>query len=94
MARNSEKFNYEVADIAQKLIGRACADRRKDIGYTQAELAEKAGTHQHHIANFENGKQNVTFRIFIAILGCLDMHIDLMAKDGDKPVGFKPLNKN
>lgn len=94
MAKNNDKFNYEVADIAQKLIGKACATRRKELGYTQVELAAKAGTVDHHISNFEKGKQNISLRLFIAILGCLDMHIDLMAKDGDRASGFDPLNRN
>ncbi|QTE38492.1 helix-turn-helix transcriptional regulator [Mucilaginibacter gossypii] len=94
MAKNNDKFNYGVADIAQQLIGKACADRRKELGYTQKEIADKAGTSQQYIQLFESGKQNIGFRLFIAILGCLDMHIDLMAKDGDNPVGFPPVNKN
>lgn len=94
MSKNTDKFNYQVADMAQQLIGKACANRRKELGYSQTELADKVGTRQHHIANFENGKQNIAIRTFIAILGCLDMHLDLMAKDGDRPEGFEPVNKN
>lgn len=89
-----DKFNYQVADTAQQLIGQACAIRRKELGYTQAELATKVGCVTHMIGNFEAGKQNIAIRTFIAILGCLDMHIDLMAKDGDNPAGFPSVNKN
>ncbi len=94
MAKNNDKFNYQVADIALKQIGKAIAIARKERGYTQTELAEKVGTLQHHIANFEAGKQNIAIKTFIAILGSLDMHIDLSMKDGDNPAGFLPVNKN
>lgn len=80
--------------MAQQLIGKACAIRRKELGYTQTELAQKVGCVTHMIGNFEAGKQNIAIRTFIAILGCLDMHIDLMAKDGDRAAGFPSVNKN
>lgn len=67
------------------VIGKACAARRKELGLTQTQLANKIGTRQHHIANFEAGKQNIAIRTFIAILGSLNLHLDLRPKDGDKP---------
>ena len=94
MAKNTDKFDYQVADTAQQLFGRACAERRKELGYTQAELAAKVGCVTHMIGNFEAGKQNIAIRTLIAIFGCLDMHIELSAKDGDNPAGFPAVNKN
>lgn len=94
MAKNNDKFNYQVADIALKQIGKAVAIARKERGYTQTELADKAGTTQQYIQLFESGKQNIGLKLFIAILGCLDIHIDLSLKDGDNPACFAPVNKN
>jgi len=94
MHPNNDKFNYQVADTAQELIGEFIAERRKELGYTQKQLANKAGCQTHHLGNFEKGKQNIGFRLLIAILGCLDMHIELRPKDGDKPTGFPAVNKN
>ena len=94
MPKNNDKFNYQVADVARQLIGKACAIRRKELGYNQGELADKVGTSQQYIQLFESGRQNIGFRLFIAILGSLDMHMDLLAKDGDKPEGFPEVNKN
>lgn len=87
-------MKLELVDAAQKMIGQYCAIRRKELGYTQAELAAKVGCVTHMIGNFEAGKQNIAIRTFIAILRCLDMHIDLIAKDGNNPAGFPSVNKN
>ena len=65
-------------------IGKFVADRRKELGYTQSEIAEKVGTIQNHISNFEKGKQNISIKTFIAILDVLDIDlidlIDLIKK--------------
>jgi transcriptional regulator with XRE-family HTH domain len=94
MEKNNDKFNYEVADTALNLIGKHIADCRKYRGYSQAELAQKASTSQQHIAKFEAGKQNISIKLFIAILGSMDMHINLTFKDADNMAGFPPPGKN
>ena len=36
---------------------------RQKAGYSQAELAQRAGTAQSHIANIENGKRDIDFEL-------------------------------
>ena len=94
MAKNNNKFNYQIADEALVVIGKFIADRRKELGYTQQELAVKAGSLRHSISNFEAGNQNIAIKTFIAILGSLDLHIDFKPVDPDNLVGFASINKN
>lgn len=91
---SQKKFNPEIADLALKLIGKACKYRRLELGYIQLYLSEQSGLTQAQIINFEKGKQNLTLKSFIAILGSLDMHLDLSAKDPNKLTGFIGLNPN
>ena len=92
--KNNQKFNYQIADEALILIGKFVADKRKKLGYTQSEIAEKVGTIQNHISNFEKGRQNLSIKTFIAILGVLDTHLEFSYKDPDKLTGYPGINKN
>ena len=85
---SQKKFNPEIADMALKLVGKACAIRRNELKIFQSELAEMSGLTQRQISNFETGEQNLTLKSFFAVLGCLDMHIDLTEKNPDNLTGF------
>ncbi|OJG66191.1 hypothetical protein RV09_GL001040 [Enterococcus moraviensis] len=43
------------------------AQLRKELGYTQRELAEKVGKPQSTIARIENGTVNVSFKVLYEI---------------------------
>ena len=92
--KNNLKYNYQLSDIALEIIGKYVAERRKELGYTQTEIAEKVGTIQNHISNFEKGKQNLSIKTFIAILGVLDLHLEFSYKDSDNLTGFPGVSKN
>ena len=42
-----------------KAFGRAVATRRKELGFTQADLAGRVGMSRASVANIESGRQNV-----------------------------------
>ncbi|GGD03521.1 helix-turn-helix domain-containing protein [Enterococcus wangshanyuanii] len=64
----SPTFSQEYEKEAQRLeIAVAVAQLRKELGYTQRELAEKVGKPQSTIARIENGTVNVSFKVLYEI---------------------------
>ncbi len=61
------------------IIGLKIKDRRKELGMTQPELAEKAGISQGSISRVESGKLNPTFMVMIRICSALHMTTDELA---------------
>ncbi|EOI02725.1 hypothetical protein UAY_00972 [Enterococcus moraviensis ATCC BAA-383] len=65
---DSLTFSKEYEKEAQRLeIAIAVAQLRKELGYTQRELAEKVGKPQSTIARIENGTVNVSFKVLYEI---------------------------
>lgn len=65
---DSSIFSKEYEKEAQRLeIAIAVAQLRKELGYTQRELAEKVGKPQSTIARIENGTVNVSFKVLYEI---------------------------
>lgn len=58
-------------------IGKLIADIRKQQGLSQAQLAERCGMHQGHIARIELGKYSVGLDTLTAITKALDCQIDI-----------------
>ncbi len=52
------------------------AFRRKQLGMTQEELAERVGTSQRQISKYETGKQDPTGDVIIALAFALDTTAD------------------
>ncbi|KEO84963.1 helix-turn-helix domain-containing protein [Tumebacillus flagellatus] len=57
------------------LVGLRVRDLRKQRGYSQEELAEKAGTHFSYIGGIERGQRNVTVKTLEKIAECLDVEV-------------------
>lgn len=47
---------------------------RKKRHFTQTQLAERCGFHQHYISEIENGQRNVTLRVLEIIAVALGVH--------------------
>lgn len=56
-------------------LTKLCYNRRKELGLTQFQLAEKVGLLKHHISEFENNKRNITLSLLIRILNALSLSI-------------------
>ena len=54
-------------------IGSAIRDRRKQLGYTQAFLAEYAGVSTSFLSELENGKETVQINKLMDVLSLLGM---------------------
>lgn len=89
-----KKFNPEVAKVALKLTGEFFRKRRKELGMSQKDLANCAGIRQHYLSAFENGEQNISFNVLMALSGCLRMEIQYITKDPDSLPGFEKQSEN
>tara|TARA_R110002096_G_scaffold433667_1_gene652973 strand:+ start:266 stop:541 length:276 start_codon:yes stop_codon:yes gene_type:complete len=61
-------------------------ERRKELGWNQKDLAEKAGVNRWWIIDFERGKPTVELRLVLATLNALNLELFLEEKpeDGDE----------
>jgi len=73
-----------VADLLS--IGQAIAENRKKLGFTQAELARKAGLSRATIDALENGRTGeLGFAKVTRLLGALGLELKLQAASTERP---------
>jgi transcriptional regulator with XRE-family HTH domain len=56
---------------ALRVLGERVRQRRKTLGWTQEEFAEKAGIDRSYAGGIERGERNVTFSILCQICAAL-----------------------
>jgi transcriptional regulator with XRE-family HTH domain len=56
---------------------RAILRRRKELGMTQKELAERAGTHQSRISKIENAEYDIQFSTLVDIAEALGVRVEV-----------------
>lgn len=54
-------------------LGSVIKARRKELGYTQVEVAERSGITQAHVSRIESGAYNSTFETVMNLAHALDM---------------------
>ena len=52
-------------------LGRAVADRRRELRLTQSDIAEKLGLSRASLANLENGRQRIMVHQLFALVNAL-----------------------
>ena len=62
-------------------IGRRIAELRKGKNMTQAELAERSGLGQGHIARLEAGKYGATIDVLSSIAGAMESTIEIVCNN-------------
>lgn len=67
---------YERQQPYYNFLGRVI-DRRKELGLSQRELAERLGTHQSAISRLESGEHNISLGKLIEIAEALHADLDL-----------------
>ena len=60
-----------------KELGRAVRDRRRELGYTQAFLADYAGVSASFLSELENGKETIQIGKMLEVTSLLGMDICL-----------------
>ena len=63
-------------------LGKAIRDRRRELGYTQAFLAEYAGVSASFLSELENGKETIQLGKMMEVLSLLGMDI-CMSRRGE-----------
>ena len=58
-----------------KELGRAIRDRRRELGYTQAFLADYAGVSASFLSELENGKETIQIGKMMEVISLLGMDI-------------------
>ena len=63
-------------------LGRAVAERRRELGLTQSDIAEKLGLSRASLANLENGRQRIMVHQLFALVNALKLKsiLDLVPK--------------
>ena len=59
-------------------LGQAIRDRRRDLGYTQAFLADYAGISTSFLSELENGKETIQAGKVIEVISLLGMDLCIM----------------
>ena len=62
----------------QQRIGMRIQECRQEMGFTQAELAEKANLSTSYISHVECGKKMVSIKSLVAIVNALNVTVDGM----------------
>ena len=67
-------------------FGQKLEIRRKELGYTQEELAERMHTTQPYVSRLENGHFNPSLRMISKISTVLNISVDYLIFDDRKEV--------
>lgn len=70
----------KIIETAKELIGKFIYDQIKDQGYTIEGIAEKANISKVTVYDIIGYRTNYTIDSFIAIIGALDLRIEIMNK--------------
>ena len=66
----------EMTDIrSMKELGSAIRERRRELGYTQAFLADFAGVSTSFLSELENGKETIQIGKMLEVISLLGMDI-------------------
>ncbi len=60
-------------------LGAIVGMRRRELGMTQAQLAERCGVSRQWVVRFEGGTQSVETGLALHTLRALDLHLELTA---------------
>lgn len=58
---------------AKQIIGNNIRNRRKEKGFSQEELAEKASLHRTYIGSVERGERNISIENIVSIARALNI---------------------
>jgi HTH-type transcriptional regulator / antitoxin HipB len=72
-------------------LGLLCRDRREQLGWSQAELARRAGTSRKWLSELETGKATIQLDGVLAVLAELGLRWQLLAEEraGRPPGGVE-----
>lgn len=72
-------------------LGERIRARRVELGWTQDQLAAKAGISKGFLSDLENNKRNVSAENLMGIAQVLNLSLDFLMKGDDTPVPQKEI---
>ncbi len=66
-------------------LGERIRERRKELGWTQDQLASRSGISKGFLSDLENGKRKVSAENLMGIAQVLDLSLDYLMKGEDVP---------
>jgi transcriptional regulator with XRE-family HTH domain len=63
------------------LFGKAVRRRRRELDFSQEEIAHRAGLHRTHVANIERGEHNPSLETIAQLAHALDISIAQLLTD-------------
>jgi transcriptional regulator with XRE-family HTH domain len=60
-------------------LGLSVARRRRELGYSQHDLAARCGIHRAYIGGIEQGRRNPTWRVLATVAKGLDISLSELA---------------
>lgn len=82
-----ETINVARPLLTSRDLGVAIAAARKERGWSQATLAERAGVARPWLSSFENGKQTVSLDGVLRVMIALGLGFGLAPTDADTRMG-------
>lgn len=73
-------------DVALKTLGNRIRQRRRDLGWTQEGLADKAEIDRSYIGGVERGERNLTFTVLCQICAALDCDVAALTQGLPEPL--------
>lgn len=78
-----------VQDKQVRLLGEALRSRRKALGISQEELADKAGLHRTYVSDVERGTRNVTVKNLFRLATALQIPTSTLIRHAEARKGSK-----
>lgn len=82
-----ETINVSRPLLTSRDLGAAIVAARKERGWSQATLAERAGVARPWLSSFENGKQTVSLEGVLRVMIALGLGFGLVPADADASIG-------
>lgn len=70
-----------IINLNLSYLGERIRARRRELGFTIEQLAEKTDIGYNHLSNIERGKKLPSLKTFIKIVNVLDITSDIVLKD-------------
>ncbi len=76
--RNKRNYNRGVQFMTKNSIGSIVRTRRKELGLTQAQLAEKINSDVYYVSKIETGKRKPGGKFLVALSNALEISVDTL----------------
>lgn len=72
------------AALSAVALGRAVRARRRALGLTQEDLAERSGLHRTYVSGVECGQRNLGFANLVDLAVALELQLSMLIADAEQ----------